>query len=74
MAAVTAAAGTNGRTHAPVERVRLAVVGDVHGQWSAADAAALTALAPDAVLFVGESMWWRGTQRPLHRTRVAPFR
>lgn len=36
------------------ERVRLAVVGDVHGQWSPADAAALQALRADAVLWVGE--------------------
>lgn len=35
--------------------VRLAVVGDVHGQWTPADAACLRFLAPDAVLWVGES-------------------
>lgn len=35
-------------------RVRLAVVGDVHGQWSPADAAALKVLQADAVLWVGE--------------------
>lgn len=35
-------------------RVRLAVVGDVHGQWTPADAAALRLLAADAVLWVGE--------------------
>lgn len=36
------------------ERVRLAVVGDVHGQWGPADVAALKALRADAVLWVGE--------------------
>ena len=36
------------------KRVRLAVVGDMHGQWTAADAAALRALQADAVLWVGE--------------------
>jgi hypothetical protein len=35
--------------------VRLAVIGDVHGQWTPADAACLRLLAPDAVLWVGES-------------------
>jgi hypothetical protein len=38
-------------------RVRLAVVGDVHGQWTPADAAALRLLAADAVLWVGECQY-----------------
>lgn len=34
--------------------LRLALIGDVHGAWSPADAAALRWLAPDAALFVGD--------------------
>ena len=34
--------------------LRLAVVGDVHGQWSAEDNWALLGLKPDLVLFVGD--------------------
>jgi len=35
-------------------RTRLVCVGDVHGQWNAADAECLGRLGPDAVLFVGD--------------------
>jgi uncharacterized protein (TIGR04168 family) len=38
----------------PPGAARLAVVGDVHGQWGPEDEAALAALAPTAVLFVGD--------------------
>ena len=34
--------------------VRLAVIGDVHGQWHAADVVALHQLGADCVLFVGD--------------------
>ncbi|WIA29197.1 hypothetical protein OEZ86_011708 [Tetradesmus obliquus] len=44
---VACRAGSTGRT-------RLAVVGDVHDQWSAKDAAALKALDVDFTLFVGD--------------------
>ena len=35
-------------------RLRLAIAGDLHGDWCDADAALLEHLAPDAVLFVGD--------------------
>lgn len=35
-------------------RARLVVVGDIHGHWDAVDEAAVQALKPDAVLFVGD--------------------
>ena len=35
-------------------RLRLAIAGDLHGDWCDADAALLERLAPDAVLFVGD--------------------
>jgi len=39
---------------APSSRLRLAIAGDLHGEWSEADAQLLAQLAPDAVLFVGD--------------------
>lgn len=36
------------------QRLRLAIAGDLHGDWSDADVALLERLAPDAVLFVGD--------------------
>lgn len=39
---------------ADAPRVSVAVVGDCHGLWGPADAAALQALQADAVLFVGD--------------------
>lgn len=64
-AAAVATAGGNANSRQPQEqsqsvmsrsskRVRLAVVGDIHGQWGPADAAALRALEADAVLWVGD--------------------
>jgi hypothetical protein len=53
-AAQTTAVATSATTNRQLKRVRLAVVGDVHGQWGPADAAALKALQADAVLWVGE--------------------
>jgi uncharacterized protein (TIGR04168 family) len=38
----------------PTRSLRLAVVGDIHNQWEAADAIALTQLNVDLVLFVGD--------------------
>ena len=39
---------------APSTQLRLAIAGDLHGEWSEADAQLLEQLAPDAVLFVGD--------------------
>jgi hypothetical protein len=52
--AQSTAVATAATTNKQLKRVRLAVVGDVHGQWGPADAAALKALQADAVLWVGE--------------------
>lgn len=38
----------------PLEAVQIAIVGDIHSQWSDADAEALQSLAIDLVLFVGD--------------------
>lgn len=52
-------------------RVRLAVVGDVHGQWTPADAAALRILGADAVLWVGESQLASSAEHmPRHLARL----
>lgn len=48
-----ASTSTNASTSAS-STVRLAIVGDVHDQWSEADARALALLAPDAVLLLGD--------------------
>jgi uncharacterized protein (TIGR04168 family) len=53
-AASASAAGPSAR--APARHFRLAIVGDVHGQWDEGDASALRFLRPavDACLFVGD--------------------
>lgn len=54
-AATTPRGSANAAAAAASSRLRLAVVGDVHGQWcSVRDAAALEVLQPDVTLFVGD--------------------
>ncbi|NDG24147.1 MAG: hypothetical protein EB126_10660, partial [Synechococcaceae bacterium WBB_10_009] len=41
--------------------LRIAIAGDLHGQWDASDEQLLERLAPDALLLVGESLAARVT-------------
>lgn len=54
LSSVLAALGVRSTPAAPPRRLRLAVVGDCHGQYNEDDNAALLALVPDAALFVGD--------------------
>ncbi|EOD16801.1 hypothetical protein EMIHUDRAFT_210358 [Emiliania huxleyi CCMP1516] len=54
LSSVLAALGVRSAPAAPPRRLRLAVVGDCHGQYNEDDNAALLALVPDAALFVGD--------------------
>jgi hypothetical protein len=41
-------------TAAAADPIRIAIIGDVHDQWTEADARALHFLQPDMALFVGD--------------------
>jgi hypothetical protein len=65
MPAGSAAAIPQGR------KVTLAVVGDVHSQWTAEDEAALASLGADVAVFVGDVRCRRAAVWPLHRCTPA---